>query len=170
MKITTVTIWQKDDVDPCTVSFDDRDKAEQYKERMEKIFKDGGDPYYRVTIDEGELNNGSNYMHAFASEMGIDIPDEPEDLPEDEKELTVTYAVEGRYFTTVRLPRGTRIPTKNSSREEQEGFIDAVKGASIIDYYDADFGELSDIDGRAIIIEDSEGDIIWEDGLTTLVK
>ena len=169
MKIYTVTIWQAETgFEPCTVAFDEREKANAFKDIMEKIFAAGGADYYHVTLDACVLNDGNEYKNAFASEMEVDVPAEPEEVEED-KELTVSYAVEGRYFATVRLPKGTVIPGRNASREEQEQFIQTVKDASIIDYYDADFGELQDIDGRAIIIEDDTGNIIWEEGMTTLV-
>lgn len=168
MKIYTATIWQKDEMDPCTVAFDAEEKAQAYKEQMEKIFADGGDTYYRVTLDSCTLNDGREYMNAFASEMDVDLPAEPETEVEEGEELTVSYAVEGRYFATVILPKGTKIPEKNSSREEQKAFIETVKEASIVDYYDADFGELHDIDGRAIIIEDVNGNILWEEGSDVL--
>lgn len=169
MKIYTATIWQKDEMDPCTVAFDAEEKAQAYKEQMEKIFADGGDTYYRVTLDSCTLNDGREYMNAFASEMDVDLPAEPETEVEEGEELTVSYAVEGRYYATVILPKGTRFPDENSSCEEQREFVKAIKReASIHDYYKADFGELSDIDGHAISIEDVNGNILWEEGSDVL--
>lgn len=74
----------------------------------------------------------------------------------------------GQYFATVILPKGTKIPDKDSTREEQKAFIATVNNASIIDFYEADFGELRDIDGRAITIEDVNGNILWEEGSDSL--
>lgn len=39
MEVYTATIWQKDEFDPCTVAFDTREKAQNYKEQMEKIIR-----------------------------------------------------------------------------------------------------------------------------------
>ena len=57
----------------------------------------------------------------------------------------VTFKVEGRYIAEV---------DANSIDEAREKAANA--------FSDADFGELSDIDGEDIIIEDEDGDYIWE--------
>lgn len=43
-----------------------------------------------------------------------------------------------------------------------------MNNASIIDFYEADFGELRDIDGRAITIDDVNGNILLEEGSDSL--
>ena len=57
----------------------------------------------------------------------------------------VTYKVEGRYVAEVDA----------SSIEEAR-----IKSTS--NYIDADFGVLSDIEGEDIIIEDENGNFVWE--------
>lgn len=158
--MTTVTIWQKDEMDPCTAVFNKRETAVQFKEKMENLFIAAGKTDYRVTLDSPILNDES-YYNDFAKEFGITIPA----LPELEgKEYTVSYAVEGRFYATVKVPKGTKIPDKNSSEEEWAGFLEYLKGSAIIDYYDADFGQLETVDSSIVNITDSNGNFLWETG------
>ena len=57
----------------------------------------------------------------------------------------VTYKIDARYITEV----------------EAENIEEAKKNAES-KFMDADFGEAEDIDGEAIIIEDNNGDYVWE--------
>lgn len=57
----------------------------------------------------------------------------------------VTYKVEARYITEV----------------EANSLEEAMKKAEA-EYIDADFGVAEDIDGEAIIVENENGDFIWE--------
>lgn len=57
----------------------------------------------------------------------------------------VTYKVEGRYVAEVEA----------SSIEEAR-----IKSATA--YEEADFGALADIDGEDIIVEDENGNFVWE--------
>lgn len=57
----------------------------------------------------------------------------------------VTYKIDARYIAEV----------------EAENLEEAKKKAED-KFLDADFGEAEDIDGEAIIIEDENGDYIWE--------
>lgn len=64
---------------------------------------------------------------------------------EGEKEYTVTMKIEGRFITTVYA-------------KSQEEALEEADSA----YCDADFGELRDVDGEAIIMEDEDGNYVWE--------
>jgi hypothetical protein len=57
----------------------------------------------------------------------------------------VTYKIDARYIAEV----------------EAENIEEAKKKAES-QFMDADFGEAEDIDGEAIIIEDNNGDYVWE--------
>lgn len=57
----------------------------------------------------------------------------------------VTYKVEARYIAKVEA---------NNIKEA----LDKANNK----YIDADFGEAEDIDGEAIIIEDENGNYVWE--------
>ena len=57
----------------------------------------------------------------------------------------VTYKVEARYIAKV----------------EANSLEEAMKKAES-EYIDADFGVAEDIDGEAIIVENENGDYIWE--------
>lgn len=57
----------------------------------------------------------------------------------------VTYKVDARYVAEV----------------EAENIEEAKKKAEQ-EYIDADFGEAEDIDGEAIIVEDENGNYVWE--------
>ena len=57
----------------------------------------------------------------------------------------VTYKVEARYITEV----------------EADSLEEAMEKAES-EYIDADFGVAEDIDGEKIIVEDENGDFIWE--------
>lgn len=57
----------------------------------------------------------------------------------------VTYKIEARYIAEV----------------EANNIEEAMEKAEI-EYCDADFGVAEDIDGEKIIIEDEDGDFIWE--------
>ena len=57
----------------------------------------------------------------------------------------VTYKVEGRYVAEV-----------------EASSIEEAKIKSTSNFIDADFGVLSDIEGEDIIIEDEEGNYLWE--------
>ena len=158
--ITTVTIWEKGDMDPCTVAFSSRKDAEAYKKKMEKILQTGGNTDYRVSLDSGELNDGKYYLEEFAREMGVDVPSEQEADP-DTTEVYITYAVSGRYHTSVRVPKN-EIPERGAPESVREAFARKVMEESEGNYYDADFGSLEDIDGHATIVEDMSCDIIWD--------
>lgn len=154
-KITTVTIWKKEAMEPRTVAFDDREKAEAYKRKMEEIFMAGGDPDYRVTIDSGDLNDGKTYIEEFSSEMGL--PDGPE-----MEKITVTFAIDGRYSATVCVPKEI-VPPLDAPAAERERFAEAVIKDAETNYYDADFGDLRDIvKAHAIIVEKVNGDIVYD--------
>lgn len=57
----------------------------------------------------------------------------------------VTYKVEARYIAEV----------------EADSLFEAMRDADAA-YIDANFGEAKDIDGEAIIVEDENGNFIWE--------
>jgi hypothetical protein len=57
----------------------------------------------------------------------------------------VTYKVEARYIAEV----------------EADSLEEAMKKAES-KYYDADFGLARDIDGEAIMVEDENGNYVWE--------
>lgn len=57
----------------------------------------------------------------------------------------VTYKIDARYIAEV----------------EAESIEDAKKKAEN-KFLDADFGKAEDIDGEAIIVEDTNGDYVWE--------
>lgn len=57
----------------------------------------------------------------------------------------VTYKVEARYIAEV----------------EADNLKEAMEKAES-EYIDADFGVAEDIDGEAIIVEDENGNYIWE--------
>lgn len=61
------------------------------------------------------------------------------------KTYYVTYAVTGRFIAKVEA----------SSVEE-------ARKAALDKYYDADFRELEDIDGEDIMVEDEDGNYVWE--------
>lgn len=88
-----------------------------------------------------KLTGSGDSMKAFYDKHYVE-----EEKPEKgEKEYAVTMRVEGRFITTVYA----------KSTEE------ALKEANSA-YCDADFGELRDVDGEAIIIEDADGNYVWE--------
>ena len=162
----TVTIWEKEDRDPWTISFDDREKANVFKRTAEKMIREAGNTTLRVTMDSGRINDTRTYLEALAEELEVEIPkpEEPKDAEEDMVELTVTRAVDGRYETTIQVPRGS-VPAKDASTEEKQAFVDLLFGKAEECYWDADFGAMSDIVGDKIVyIEDEEGDFLWEDG------
>ena len=57
----------------------------------------------------------------------------------------VTYKIDARYIAEV----------------EAEN-IEEAKQKAEVKFLDADFGEAEDIDGEAIIVEDNNGDYVWE--------
>jgi len=57
----------------------------------------------------------------------------------------VTIAVDGRYLTKV----------------EADSVEDAIIKAQV-NYFDADFGVLESIDAETVIVEDSDGNYVWE--------
>ena len=57
----------------------------------------------------------------------------------------VTYRIDARYVATV----------------DAEDQAEALKKAND-EWYGADFGEATDIDGEAIIMEDENGNYVWE--------
>ena len=57
----------------------------------------------------------------------------------------VTYKIDARYIAEV----------------EAETIEDAKKKAEV-KFLDANFGEVEDIDGEQIIVEDNNGDYVWE--------
>ena len=57
----------------------------------------------------------------------------------------VTFKIEGRYVADVRA---------NS--------IEAAIEIARVAYCDADFGELTDVEGEEIIVEDENGNFVWE--------
>lgn len=57
----------------------------------------------------------------------------------------VSYKIDARYVAEV----------------EANSLEEALKKATE-KYYDADFGEAKDVDGEAIIIEDENGNYVWE--------
>ena len=61
------------------------------------------------------------------------------------KAFYVTYKVTGEYVTKV----------------EAESVEKALKEAEE-NYYSANFCELQNIDGKAVIVEDEEGNFVWE--------
>ena len=60
-------------------------------------------------------------------------------------EYYVTYKIDARYIAKV----------------EAENIEEAKKKAEG-KFFDADFGAAEDIDGEAIIIEDQDGNYVWE--------
>lgn len=69
-----------------------------------------------------------------------------EEIEQEKKpEYFVTFRVDARFEATVRA-----FSTEEALREAQARFADA------------DFGEATDIDGEAIIVEDEDGNFVWE--------
>ena len=63
----------------------------------------------------------------------------------EEKDYWVTYKIDGRWVTHVK------------AKSLEEAFDKAENM-----YCSADFGELSDIGGYAVIVEDDKGNFVWE--------
>lgn len=61
------------------------------------------------------------------------------------KEYYVTLKIDARYVAKVNAAS-----------------IDEAKKKAIESYENADFGEAADIDGEAIIVEDEDGEYVWE--------
>lgn len=85
----------------------------------------------------------------------IDLMDDHEEMwkfyrehyiPE-KQEYYVTMKVEGRFITKVLAET-----------------IKEAKELAVSEYENADFGKLEDIDGDCIIVEDADGDYVWETG------
>lgn len=57
----------------------------------------------------------------------------------------ISFAVEGRYIAGI----------------EANSYYNAKKKAEQ-EFSNADFGELRDVDGEAIIVEDEDGNYVWE--------
>ena len=57
----------------------------------------------------------------------------------------VTYRIDARYIAEV----------------EANNLDNAIKKARE-EYYDADFGEAEDIDGEEVVVEDENGNYVWE--------
>lgn len=157
-ELHTATIWQKDEMDPCTAVFTSREDAQGFKEKMENLFIAAGNTDLRVTLDSPRVGD-ETYYQCFAKKLGVKIP-VPAEV--ETKEYTAGIAIKGRFYATVKIPKGTQIPDKNASEEEKKGFLDYLKGAAINEYCDADFGQLEDIDADLVNIEDSEGNFLWE--------
>lgn len=170
MKITTITIWSKEDRAPCTVSFDDRDKAVAYKEQVEKMLETSGNPGdLIVTLDSGELNSTQYYLDCLSEELEVDIPAvssedskamEPEETME---EFLVGFAVDGRYYAKVSFPKKD-VPGVNSPTEEKDAFVNAITEEATSIWYEANIGDIECVGSKLVNIEDQKGDIIWEDG------
>lgn len=54
-----------------------------------------------------------------------------------------------------------RIDARLVSKVEAQNIDEAMRKAEIA-YYDADCGELSDVDGEIVIVEDQDGNYVWE--------
>lgn len=67
-------------------------------------------------------------------------------IPE-KQEYYVTMKVEGRFIANVLAET-----------------IKEAKELAVSEYENADFGKLEDIDGDCIIVEDADGDYVWETG------
>jgi hypothetical protein len=64
------------------------------------------------------------------------------------KSYIVTFRVDGRYKALI---------------ETEETDLETIKSLAEDEYYEADFGELQDIDGYARMVEDYDtGEIIWD--------
>lgn len=57
----------------------------------------------------------------------------------------ITYTIEARFVAQV-----------------EAGSLEDAKREAQTRYCDADFGEASDIDGEQIIVEDENGNYVWE--------
>ena len=64
---------------------------------------------------------------------------------DEEKEFYVTYKIRGEFVAVVR------------AKELKEAFDKAEER-----YCDADFGILNEIEGEPIIVEDQDGNYVWE--------
>lgn len=64
---------------------------------------------------------------------------------DEEKEFYVTYKIRGEFVAVVR------------AKELKEALDKAEEK-----YYDADFGILNEIEGEPIIVEDQDGNYVWE--------
>lgn len=88
--------------------------------------------------------NTCESMELYGRERFITFCNDVRDAIKD-KQYYVTYRIEGRFVCKV-----------NARTEE-----DARK-LSVEKFCDADFGELSDINGYPVIVEDEEGNFVWE--------
>lgn len=171
----SVTIWEKEDRDPWTVFFDNREKAEDFQKTAEKMIQYAGRDL-RVTIDSGTLNDTSYYYQALIEELGPEVqkyveanaPEEPADkknaeIEEDMAEYVVTRAVDGRYEAVVKVPR-SMIPAKDAPRDVKQAFVDLLKEKAEEVYYEANFGDMHDVVGSEIVNITDEYDNFIEDG------
>jgi hypothetical protein len=161
----TVTIWEKEDRDPWTISFDDREKANIFKRTAEKMIQEAGNTTLRVTMDSGRINDTRTYLEALAEELEVEIPkpEEPKDAEEDMAEFFVTRAVDGRYEAVVKVPR-SMIPAKDAPRDVKQAFVDLLKEKAEEAYYEANFGDMHDVVGSEIVNITDENDNFIEDG------
>ena len=117
-----------------------------------------GATQFGTTID---TDDGRLYVcakcgtQATIEEMPALIVNEPEDASENEpkpfittEKAYVTFKIEGRYIAEV----------KTNTQMSQEEVLKAAEDM----YTDADFGELEDIEGDAIMIEDEIGNYLYE--------
>ena len=66
-------------------------------------------------------------------------------MTNEEKEFYVTFRIDGRFVASVKAK------TEKEARDKAEEV-----------YYSSDFGVLHDIEGEPIIIEDENGNFVWE--------
>ena len=105
-------------------------------EEILKVAPDEGDCTDEENEALAELANFVNAFKAVAKKEG----------EKEENVYYVTYKIDARYVTEVR------------SVKDIEKIIDAADA----NYIDCNIGDFSDIDGEPIIIEDKDGNFIWE--------
>ncbi len=162
MKVTTVTIWEcESGRSPWTVAFDAPEKANAFKTVAEKMISESGGSQLIVTVDSNELNNTDYYLNELSEELGVDIPQTP--APEDKVPVYARYALTARYTAPLMIPR-EKLPEKDASQKDLQAFVDYLNEEATSKYWDADFGDAEDVDGKIIYYENKAGDFLWEDG------
>lgn len=103
------------------------------------------DPEY-PNFNEDTMTSNLEWCEEHYQEEWIATTDVFAYAEENLKKYYVTFKVEGRYVAEV----------------EATSIEEAREKARVEGYCDADFGELEDIDGEDIIVEDDNDNIIWE--------
>ena len=77
------------------------------------------------------------------------------------KPFTIRFLSKERKFETMKYYVTYKIDARYVAEVEAENAEEAKKKAES-NFYDANFGEAQGIDGEAIIVEDNNGNYVWE--------